>query len=195
MTYLHTYSIYIYISHKISKTPEYFILNFVWLFSIFYAVTVYVNSSIFPKKLIKHLTCTIRNIDERSSLRDPMTFITRSFLVILYENFGWIRQWNNGRCTFVQRSEKIVKRTFVHSAIETRRRWRDGYGVPYGLAYQRGRGTRTSRVPLISRQHAPLIISLITATWTRRGPWLDQRQHRVGIELWRVDSTTSRIAT
>lgn len=65
------------------------------------------------------------------------------------------------------RSTIIVKRAFVRFAMK--REDDDGYGVPYGLAYQRGRGTRTSRVPLISRQHAPLIISLITATWTRRG--------------------------
>lgn len=72
-----------------------------------------------------------------------------------------------------------------------------GYYVPYGLAYQRGRGTRSRvrvRVSPISRWHAPLIVSLITATSTR-GLWLDSTNDRpVGIEPWRVDTTLVRAA-
>lgn len=88
---------------------------------------------------------------EKKDLRDPTDHFVGKFAV---KQYG-------------VRSTIIVKRAFVRFAMK--REDDDGYGVPYGLAYQRGRGTRTSRVPLISRQHAPLIISLITATWTRRG--------------------------
>lgn len=53
---------------------------------------------------------------------------------------------------------------------------------------------RTSRVSPISRWHAPLIVSLITATSTR-GLWLDSTNDRpVGIEPWRVDTTLVRAA-
>lgn len=49
---------------------------------------------------------------------------------------------------------------------------------------------RTSCIPPISRWHAPLIISLITATSTR-GLWLDssQRQPCCDWTLWWVDTT------
>lgn len=98
---------------------------------------------------------------EKFHKKDPMT-LSLDFLLALYENFA------SKQClrSTIRDNRKANVRSFRN---ETWRRRRDGYGVPYGLAYQRGRGTRTSRVPLISRQHAPLIISLITATWTRRG--------------------------
>lgn len=111
--YLHIYSIYIYISHKISKTPEYFILNFVWLFSIFYAVTVYVNSSIFPKKLIKHLTLAQFviltkdrhcEIQWRLSRDRSSSFCTKISLGFDNETMDVARSFNDPRKSWSERS-------------------------------------------------------------------------------------------
>lgn len=112
-----------------------------------YIYPMYLNPSIFPNKLIKHLTRF-----------DYMYWKNRHHFVRKF-------RFDSNMASHVGSTIRD-NRSFRN---ETWRRRRDGYGVPYGLAYQRGRGTRTSRVPLISRQHAPLIISLITATWTWRG--------------------------
>lgn len=122
---------------------------------------MYLNPSIFPKKLIRHLTRF-----------DYMYWKNRHHFVRKF-------RFDSNMASHVGSTIRD-NRSFRN---ETWRRRRDGYGVPYGLAYQRGRGTRTSRVPLISRQHAPLIISLITATWTwREGALrLGQRQHTVSV--------------
>lgn len=96
------------------------------MFSIFYAVTVYVNSSIFPKKLIKHLTLAQFVILTKDRHCEIQWRLSRgrssSFCTKISLGFD-VKQWTLHVRSTIRENREANVRSFRNRNEETMARW------------------------------------------------------------------------